>query len=427
MLWASSRCSGTYGTHKHATSRLTRLHATREAWPRSFDLKCHANALRRFLTQGSSARSQDSTIRNERRPRIASPYWKPPPLPQPVFPRRTVLIKGWTSFRDMVEVFAVLRAVEEKYGTIVEYVVSKDFEMPEKPFAMIFAAFADPASFKLVPTTGVELAVPAPSYKPKPGGVGWDDIESLLSEADRDPDYDRKHSFPLGERAGQVQEHIFVRVSPAKREISSNPFPVDEPPSPEMQRQVAEKFLQWATENKPLRPIPSTRAITDRELFGSSELDNVRLRAAVRWVGAALGKRTPFETYSQTGEVLEDKREDALASDSIPTGDSKPSIEDTKPIEPSSDHHREETALESLAHTPQDSTAPADFKTKNGIHQVRERIYAGQGTSGVDMAGILEVEGDGLLVGTLDDDSEGFQPDALPKTPQPALTQISHV
>lgn len=87
--------------------------------------------------------------------------------------------------------------------------------MPDKPFAMIFAAFADPASFKRVPTTGTELAVPAPSYKHKAGGVGWDDIESLLSEADRDPDYDRNHSFPLSDGSDHVQKHIFVRVSAA--------------------------------------------------------------------------------------------------------------------------------------------------------------------------------------------------------------------
>lgn len=194
--------------------------------------------------------------------------------------------------------------------------------MPDKPFAMIFAAFADPASFKRVPTTGIELAVPAPSYKPKPGGVGWDDIEGLLSEADRDPDYDRKHSFPLSDRGSEVQKHIFVRISAAstcpvsptsnwqltfvtlsEKEITSNPLPVEEVPTPEMQRQVAEKFLQWAETNKPLRPISSTHPITERELFGISELDNVRLRAAMRWVGLALGKRTPFETYPQSDEA----------------------------------------------------------------------------------------------------------------------------
>lgn len=77
-----------------------------------------------------------------------------------------------------------------------------------------------------------------------------------------------------------------------------------------MQRQVAEKFLQWAETNKPLRPIRSDRVINERELFGVSELDNVRMRAAVRWVGRALGRRTSFETYPRTNDV--DEAEDTV-------------------------------------------------------------------------------------------------------------------
>lgn len=227
------------------------------------------------------------------------------------------MIKGWTSFNNMVEVFAVLRAVEQKYGTIVEYVVSRDFEMPDKPFAMIFAAFADPASFKRVPITGIELAVPAPSYRPKPGGLGWDDIEGLLSEADRDPDYDRNHSFPLSDGSSQVQKHIFVRVSVAKKEISFNPIPAPDVPTAEMQRQIAEKFVQWAETKKPLRPISNSLPISERELFGNSELDNVRLRVALRWAGRALGKRTSFETYNDApGKELHDTQNSVKPSES---------------------------------------------------------------------------------------------------------------
>ena len=82
-------------------------------------------------------------------------------------------------------------------------------------------------------------------------------------------------------------------------------MPVANAPSPEMQRQVAEKFLQWAETNKRLRPMSSDHVINERELFGVSELDNVRLRAAMRWVGKALGKRTSFETYPHTSDVEE--------------------------------------------------------------------------------------------------------------------------
>lgn len=207
--------------------------------------------------------------------------------------------------------------------------------MPDKPFAMIFAAFADPASFKRVPITGIELAVPAPSYRPKPGGLGWDDIEGLLSEADRDPDYDRNHSFPLSDGSSQVQKHIFVRVSVAseyfgyldigtafnatssEKEISFNPIPAPDVPTAEMQRQIAEKFVQWAETKKPLRPISNSLPISERELFGNSELDNVRLRVALRWAGRALGKRTSFETYNDApGKELHDTQNSVKPSES---------------------------------------------------------------------------------------------------------------
>lgn len=87
--------------------------------------------------------------------------------------------------------------------------------MPSRPFAMIFAAFADPASFKLVPARGVELAIPAPEYQNQPGGVGWSDIEEYLDEADRDPEFDRENDLNIFGQQGHVRNHIYVRVSPA--------------------------------------------------------------------------------------------------------------------------------------------------------------------------------------------------------------------
>lgn len=87
--------------------------------------------------------------------------------------------------------------------------------MPDKPFGIIFAAFANSESFRLVPAQGIELAVPAPSYKARPGGPGWKDIERLLVPGKRDPDFDRKHDFTISNKSGNERQHIFVRVSPS--------------------------------------------------------------------------------------------------------------------------------------------------------------------------------------------------------------------
>ena len=87
--------------------------------------------------------------------------------------------------------------------------------MPDRPFAMIFASFADPASFKLVPPRGIEIVVPAPEYEHKPGGPGWKDIEEYLDGADRDPEFDHKQDADLFGQQGRERNHIYVRVSPS--------------------------------------------------------------------------------------------------------------------------------------------------------------------------------------------------------------------
>lgn len=59
--------------------------------------------------------------------------------------------------------------------------------------------------------------------------------------------------------------------------------------------------MQWAG-TKPLKPISSERLIEDKELFGETSLDNVRMRAALRWAAKALNKRSPYEIYPDDQE-----------------------------------------------------------------------------------------------------------------------------
>jgi len=183
--------------------------------------------------------------------------------------------------------------------------------MADKPFALIFAAFADPASYKLVPSTGVEMAIPTPDYRHRPGGPGWDDIEHCVGEAERDPHFEKNNEFKISDRPGHVREHIWVRVSPSSEYIAHlldtlpHPFvtekelqtfgpPPEDPLPPEMQRQIAERVLKWGA-TLPIRPISSKRPIEDKEMFGECTLSDVRTRAALRWAAAALGKRSPLE------------------------------------------------------------------------------------------------------------------------------------
>ena len=121
MLQASSRCSRRLLAVGALNKSLGCIYSARAVCPSCSTRRFHANP-----SPGPSIPTSTGIQKNHG-PR---PYWNPPRLPKPAFPKRTILIKGWTPFNNMVEVFAVLRAVEEKYGTIVEYVVSRVRSLP---------------------------------------------------------------------------------------------------------------------------------------------------------------------------------------------------------------------------------------------------------------------------------------------------------
>lgn len=116
MLRASSRCSGRILAVKTPSASLACIHGASVVGLSPLTRRFHGSLSSGSSTPASTVIQKDHGTR---------PYWKPPRLPKPAFPKRTILIKGWSPFNNMVEVFAVLRTVEEKYGTIVEYVVSR--------------------------------------------------------------------------------------------------------------------------------------------------------------------------------------------------------------------------------------------------------------------------------------------------------------
>jgi hypothetical protein len=96
-----------------------------------------------------------------------------------------------------------------------------------------------------------------------------------------------------------------------EKELSTFPTLPTELPSPEMQRRVAEHFLHWGS-TQPLTPISSERPIQDKELFGESSLDSVRMRAALRWAAKALNRRSPYEIYPEDeGDTTSSVEEDS--------------------------------------------------------------------------------------------------------------------
>ncbi|EAU91665.1 hypothetical protein CC1G_09347 [Coprinopsis cinerea okayama7 len=196
----------------------------------------------------------------------------------------------------MTEVFAVIRAVERKFGQFVEYQAIRDYEMPDKYFGLIFAAFMDPQAIKAVPPSGLEMSVPVP-YKERRERVGWEDIEWLLEAQDRDPSYGRGKARPMSGADKELKKDnvLFFRVMHSKKELDT-PAPMTCKADPAVHQQDLVDFWEWGR-SLPLKPIMRGKPIADQDLFEAPETDYLRLRAALRYASQLLGVSNPHEIH----------------------------------------------------------------------------------------------------------------------------------
>ncbi|TFK23152.1 hypothetical protein FA15DRAFT_594770 [Coprinopsis marcescibilis] len=199
----------------------------------------------------------------------------------------------------MVEVLAVIRAVERKFGQLFEYQVIRDYEMSDKYFGLVFASFQDSASLSRVPYDGIEMAVSVPfaTVEDQPGGVGWDDIAPFLEAKGHDPTFTGRLPTKKEARLKKGDRMVYFRVGHAKKQLETAPSATLRLDT-QTQRQNAIDFLEWGR-TLPLKPIRADRPIAEEDLFEDSTLDNVRLRAALRYASQALGVRNPHEIYPE--------------------------------------------------------------------------------------------------------------------------------
>lgn len=130
------------------------------------------------------------------------------PVPRCV--KRTAFIVTWEPFKNVVDAWALLRAVERRYGKVVEAHFIKvsfakssdcllkqqyfqDYEMANKYQMHNYVVFLDPKSLKDIPNSGYTFYIPAPDMEDRPGGPGLDDISHLLESSDKDESFNFPH------------------------------------------------------------------------------------------------------------------------------------------------------------------------------------------------------------------------------------------
>ncbi|KAK0460952.1 uncharacterized protein EV420DRAFT_1529348 [Desarmillaria tabescens] len=127
---------------------------------------------------------------------------------------RSAVVKSWKFFDSMAEAYALLRAVEEKYGPIHEYWFQKDQEDPSKYTSVIRVQFKNAESLRDLSFSPKPLHVVAPVVPVRPGGIGLDDLKGLLAPRAQKPT-DGTESLPdIGESEKIIDASISKAAQP---------------------------------------------------------------------------------------------------------------------------------------------------------------------------------------------------------------------
>ncbi|EKM81134.1 hypothetical protein AGABI1DRAFT_84064 [Agaricus bisporus var. burnettii JB137-S8] len=213
-------------------------------------------------------------------------------------------VKTWDLLKGPVEALALIRAVEQKYGPVESFIFQKDFNYPNLYQTYVRINFRDVESFERVPEGTETIHLRAPKFEARrPGGVGLDEIQSLMTE---DPEF--LTADQVSEMSSQ-ERSIDFRVNRAATATSRrSPYPRVYPSKASL---TGYEMLEWGG-FYPMKPIDSTRPITNKELTEET-LDHVHMRAVLRDWARYLDVRNPYEVYPEE-PILDEGQEKASES-----------------------------------------------------------------------------------------------------------------
>ncbi|RDB25360.1 hypothetical protein Hypma_007614 [Hypsizygus marmoreus] len=255
---------------------------------------------RAFSDSGSPARRDDQGVSN------VAQRGTPVYIPE----ARTAYIRLSRFLRSPVEGYAVMRALERKYGAIREFRLLRDYEVHSVYQNIVHVSFRDPETLKRIPETKETLSIVLPSIDlNSPGGVGLDELESVLESQE----YTDDASIPA---FGNVMDSVMQEDAEEGAEKTSNivectverskapfytPSAYTGPNIVRRRSVIADSFIKWGG-FYPLEPIPTETKITDSELFGTTNLDHVRMRRVLRAYCDQVGQLNPYEIYPVLAE-----------------------------------------------------------------------------------------------------------------------------
>ncbi|KAF9464974.1 hypothetical protein BDZ94DRAFT_1320578 [Collybia nuda] len=223
-------------------------------------------------------------------------------LPMLKAPQQSAFVKTGKFLESPVQAFAVIRAVERKYGAVNEYHVAKDFEVETRYQSIIHLQFKDAESFGRIPVNNSDtFYVETPEALTQPGGVGLDELELFLErqeymEEARMPAFGRLMDSVLQTGRDEADSKSIISME-CKITRSNSAFwtPSSSPPTMTSARDMTGRnFIKWGG-FQTIKPIKKETLIVDEELFGPTTLDHVRMRRILRKWSALSGAPNPYE------------------------------------------------------------------------------------------------------------------------------------
>ncbi|KAH9856764.1 hypothetical protein C2E23DRAFT_721491 [Lenzites betulinus] len=100
----------------------------------------------------------------------------------------SVYVRAWDDIDSMPTFFAMLRAVEKRFGRARDFRLGRDYDIKSNYTNFFVVDLATEDAYRRVPENGTNIQVEIPvTPRTRPGGVGLDEIQDMLSPQDWDP------------------------------------------------------------------------------------------------------------------------------------------------------------------------------------------------------------------------------------------------
>ncbi|KAK2463125.1 hypothetical protein APHAL10511_004780 [Amanita phalloides] len=242
----------------------------------------------------------------------------------------SAFIRTYPFPESMRDAYAIIRAVERKYGLIKEFKFFRDGEVSTNYQSIVKVAFRNPESRKRIPEDAEELQVVLPPAVPldQPGGIGLADLEEYLettesaitscidSNSTTVPMLHKALADVIEESEEKAETETAERVITCRIQRAGASFYTSRHlslywPSRREREAIARQLLNWGGFHD-FSPLPANHPLPNEDFFNGSQLEHFRMRCCLRSASELLEMPNPYEVSPKsvphsTGSIVSTK------------------------------------------------------------------------------------------------------------------------